>query len=160
MSAAGALPPAEAEPLVVLVASDRRVLAARWASRVTAVAELAEGEPERGVDEQAAPERLALAEEQLQRLGRLQDADEARQDAEAPRLGAGGREVRRGWRREQAPVAGPVEGNERVAAPPGHRKGAMSASELRLRSASTKTSPSRATRAASPITRATIPGGK
>src|ERR1700712_3597687 len=97
---------ARAEAFVVDVLGDGRVLAADRAGLVLAQLERAEGHLERVVHQEATNQRVALAEDQLEHLGGLHDADDARQDAQYASLGAGRREVRRRRLRVEAAVAG------------------------------------------------------
>ncbi len=63
-------------------------------------------------EEQAADQRVADAEHELQRLGRLERADDARQDAEHAASAARRRELRRRRLGEEAAVAGALLGLE------------------------------------------------
>src|SRR5262245_1374364 len=91
-------------------------LSAHRAQRIARTLELAELHPQR-VEVQLAPrQRLALAEQHLDRLGRLQRADHTAQHAEHARLLAGRRHVRGRRLRVVAAVAGTLERQER-----GHR---------------------------------------
>ena len=86
--------------------------AARRTAGILPQLQLAEAHPE-GVDEEEAPhERLAPAQDELDRLGRLHDADEAGQDPEYAALRAGGHQARGRWLRVQAAVAGPLARRE------------------------------------------------
>ena len=99
-------PRALAELDVVDVLGDRRAVAADRARRVAAERDLGEGAGERVEEEQATDQRLADPERQLQRLVRLDRADDAWQDAEDAALGAARGELRRRRLREEAAVAG------------------------------------------------------
>ncbi len=83
------------------------VVAAHRAGLVAAQLELPELHPQRVVGEQAAVEGVAPAEQELDRLRRLDDADDARQDPQHPRLLAARREVGRRRLGVEAAVAGP-----------------------------------------------------
>src|SRR5207253_3195486 len=95
-----------AEAFVVDVAADRRRVAAERAALVAPELELAELHLQRVVREQAPVEHVPAAEQELDRLGRLDDADDARQDAENAGLLAARREVRRRGLGIEAAVAG------------------------------------------------------
>ena len=82
-------------------------VAADGAGGVAPNRDLVEGAGERVVEEQAADQRLADPEHELERLRALDRADHARQDAEHAALGAARRELRRRRLREEAAVAGP-----------------------------------------------------
>src|SRR6185503_9534363 len=86
------LPRAGAELDVVDVLGDRRVVAADGAVRVAADRDLAQLRRERVEEEQAPHERLTDAERELQRLVRLQRADDPGEDAEHAALGTRRRE--------------------------------------------------------------------
>src|SRR5262249_1535703 len=94
-----------AELLVVDQLRDRRPVAADRALRVAPDLELAERHLHRVVRRQPAEERLALAQDQLHRLGRLDAADQAGQDAEDAALGAARYFAGRRRLREEAAVA-------------------------------------------------------
>src|SRR6266571_5780049 len=98
-----------AEPLIVDVFGDRRMLAADRALRIAAQTDLAEAALERVVKKVSADEGLADPEKQLDRLRRLQSADDARQHAENSCFRARRRELGRRWLGEEAPVARTVE---------------------------------------------------
>src|SRR5690606_11361756 len=102
-----------AEVLVVDVALDRRVLAAGGALGVATQLQRPEGHSQRVVREQSADEGIPLPEDELDRLGSLQRADDAAQDPEHARLGARRREVGRRRLRIEAAVAGTDERLER-----------------------------------------------
>ena len=95
-----------AELDVVDVLGDRRRLAADRAGGVAAELDLGEGGRERVEEEQTADERVADPERELDRLVRLERADDPRQDAEHAALGAARRQLGRRRLREQAAVAG------------------------------------------------------
>src|SRR5581483_9151760 len=97
-----------AELDVVDVLGDRWRLAADRAVRVAAQLHLGERGSERVEEEQPAGERLADPERELDRLVRLQRADDAGQHAEHAALGAARSELWRRRLREQAAVAGPL----------------------------------------------------
>ncbi len=71
-----------------------------------------EGHVERVVEQQLADQRVADPEQQFERLGGLQRADGARQDAQHPALRAGGDQPRRRRFGEQAAVARSAAGVE------------------------------------------------
>ena len=71
---------------------------------VAADGDLVERAGQRVVEEQASDERLADPEHQLERLGALDRADHAREDAEHPALGAARRELGRRRLRKKAAV--------------------------------------------------------
>ena len=73
---------------------------------------LVECRAERVEEEQPPCERVATVEDQLQRLVRLQRADDAGQDAEDASLGAARRQLGRRRLGEEAAVAGPGPGGE------------------------------------------------
>jgi hypothetical protein len=77
-----------AELVVVDQPGDRGVIAADRALRVAAQLEFAEAHRECVGQQQATDERLADAENQLDDLCRLHDAEQAGQDAEHAALGA------------------------------------------------------------------------
>src|SRR5581483_4717761 len=79
---------------------------------VGAELELAEARRERVVVDELAHERLAEADDDLQGLDRLEDADDAREHSEDARLGARGRELGRRRRRVEAAIARPLPGPE------------------------------------------------
>src|SRR5262245_17893084 len=94
-----------AELDVVDVLGDRRVVAAHGAVRVAAHGHFVERRSER-VEEQEPPgEGVASVEDQLERLVRLDRADDSGEHAEDTALGAARRELRRRRLREEAPVA-------------------------------------------------------
>src|SRR3954471_16037574 len=82
------------------------MLAADGAVGIAAKRDLAELGGERIEEEQPAGECVADAEAQLERLVRLQRADDPGQDAEHTALRAARRELRRRRRRKEAAVAG------------------------------------------------------
>ena len=100
--------PALAELDVVDVVGDGRVVAADRALGVAAEADLRELRLERVEEEQAADERLADPERELQRLVGLERADDPGQDAEDAALGAARGQLRRRRLREEAAVARPL----------------------------------------------------
>ncbi len=102
----GAADPAEL--LVVDELADRRLRPADRAFRVLADLHLAEGHVERVVEQEPADQRVARAQDQLDGLGRLHDADQARQDPQHAPLRAVGHQVRRRRLRVEASVARPV----------------------------------------------------
>ena len=77
-----------AELLVVDELGDRRVRAAHRAVRVLAQLDLAETHRPRIEEQQAVLERLAVAQDQLDRLGRLDRADDPGEHAQHAALGA------------------------------------------------------------------------
>src|SRR5579862_274733 len=105
-------PPDAAEGRVVLKLRDRLFLAAEGTGRVPLEPELREAHGKGVVEEQAADEGLAHAEEDLERLGRLDEADDPREDPEDSPLGAARDEPRGGRLRVEAPVAGALVGPE------------------------------------------------
>ena len=84
---------------------DRRMVAADRALGIAAQLQLAEAHLQRVVQEQPADERLAGSENQLDRFGGLDDADDARQDAQHAALGAARHQSRRRRLRVQAAIA-------------------------------------------------------
>src|SRR5579884_3116546 len=106
--AATSLSACRAELDVVDVVGDRRLVAAHGAVGPPLDAHLVELRRERVEEEQPADQRLADPERQLERLVRLQRADDARQHAEHAALGARRRQLRRRRLREEAAVAGPL----------------------------------------------------
>ena len=97
--------PDRAEPLVVDVARDGRLRSADRAVGSRRSLQLAELHLQTVVREQSPDERSSLAEQQLDRLGRLERPDDAAEDAEHARLLAARREVRRRRLRVKAAVA-------------------------------------------------------
>ena len=91
--------------MVGAVAADRAV-------GIATHVHLVERRAERVEEEQPAGERLAASEDQLERLVRLERADDPRQDAEDAALGAARRELGRRRLGEEAAVAGPLAGRE------------------------------------------------
>ena len=77
-----------AELDVVDVLGDRRVVAADRALGVAAHGDLVERRSERVEEQEPAGERVAALEDELQRLVRLDRADDPRQDAEDAAFGA------------------------------------------------------------------------
>src|SRR5919202_5292374 len=106
------LPRTGAELDVVDVVGDGRALAADRALRVAPDRHLVELRGERVEQEQPADERLADPERELERLARLQRADDPREDAEHAALGARRRELRRRRRGEESAVARACAGLE------------------------------------------------
>ena len=94
-----------AELDVVDVLGDRRVVAADRAVGVAAHRDLVERRPERVEEEQSPGERVAAAEDELERLVRLERADDPGQHAEDAALRAARRELGRRRLREEAAVA-------------------------------------------------------
>src|SRR5689334_21308643 len=92
-----------AESLIIDVALDARRVAAHRARRIAAQLELAELHLERVVGHDAPRQGVPFAEDDLDRLGGLQGADDAAQDAEHSGLLARWCEVRR--RRLGVPAA-------------------------------------------------------
>src|SRR6202035_1443156 len=82
------------------------VLGADGAGGVLLELELAEAHLQSVEEQQAADERLADADDELDRLVRLESADDPRQHPEDPALGAGGDEAGRRRLGEEAAVAG------------------------------------------------------
>ena len=109
-AAISGLPPERAELDVVDVLGDRRVVAAHRAVGIAPHRHLVECRAERVERAQPPCERVATVEDQLQRLARLQRADDAGQDSEDASLGAARRQL--GRLGEQAAVAGPGPGGE------------------------------------------------
>ena len=102
-----------AELVVVDELGDRRVGAADGAVGIFAQLQGAEAHAESIDQQQAADQRLADAENQLDGLGRLDDADEAGQNTKHAAFGAGGNKARR-WRlRVEAAIAGAFFGARR-----------------------------------------------
>ena len=101
---------------------DGRVRADR-AVRVAAELELGELGLEGIEQEQPTRERVADPEQDLERLVRLEQAEDARDDAQDAGHGAAGRELGRRRRRVQAAVARPLERDEgrQLALEPEHR---------------------------------------
>src|SRR6476620_7882143 len=100
-------PPA-AELDIVHVLGDGGAVATDRAVRVAAKIDLAELGRQRVEEEQPPDQRLADPEAELQRLARLERADDARQDTEHAALCAAGRELRGRRLREQTAVARPL----------------------------------------------------
>src|SRR5208283_3304305 len=75
-----------AELLIIDQLGDGRLVAADRASRIAADLELTEAHLQRIIKHQPADQRLALAEDQLDRFSRLDAADETRKDAQHPTL--------------------------------------------------------------------------
>src|SRR6478752_8607593 len=94
-----------AELDVVDVLGNRRRLAADRAVGVAAELDLGEGGRERVEEEQPADEAVADPDPELDRLVRLQRADDPRQDTEHAALGATRGQLGRRRLREQAAVA-------------------------------------------------------
>src|SRR5207248_10920439 len=84
----GGLPGAGAELDVVDVVRDRRVLAADGAGRIAADRDLVELRGQRVEQEQPADKGFADSEQELQRLARLQRADDSGEHAEHAALRA------------------------------------------------------------------------
>src|SRR5262249_36324712 len=97
---------------VVDVLGDRRVLAADRAARVAAEGDRVEVCRQGIEEERPSDERLADAHAELERLVRLERADDPRQDAEHAAFGAARCELRRGRGGEEAAVARSVVGSE------------------------------------------------
>ena len=97
-----------AEALVVDQVGHRRVIAAYHAVRIAAQLQNAHVHGHRVELDHAADERLARAENQLDRFECLHAANQARQHAEHARLGAARRRSGRRWLGEQAAIAGPL----------------------------------------------------
>src|SRR6201989_1194992 len=74
--------------------------------RATSGSPTADPRAARAKQDHRADERLADAEAELERLARLERADDPRQDAEHATFGAARRELRRRRLREEAAVAG------------------------------------------------------
>ncbi len=102
----------DAAELVVVDELLDLVRAAGGAVGVLAQLEGAEAHAERVDEQQAADERLADAEDELDDLGGLDDADEAGKDAEHAAFGAAGDEARRRRLGVEAAVAGAFLGGE------------------------------------------------
>src|SRR3990172_4442911 len=103
------LPVAEpAEGLVVLQLVDRRRFAAERAIRVAPQTQLLEPHAQRVVEQQPPGERLPDAEQDLDRLRRLDDTDDARQHPQHATLGAARHEPRGRGLGIEAAVAGPA----------------------------------------------------
>ena len=107
-------PPGAAELDVVDVLGDRRVVAADGAVGIAPHRHLVERRTERVEEEQPPGERVAAVEDQLQRLARLQRADDAGQDAEDASSAQLGAQLGAG---EEAAVAGPGPGANTVTCP-------------------------------------------
>ena len=101
-----------AELLVVDQLGHGRMRAADRAVGVLAQLQLAEAHPQRVVDQEPADQRLAGAEDQLDRLGRLDRADDAGQHAEHAAFGAARHQSGRRRLGIQAAVARAVLGRE------------------------------------------------
>ena len=97
--------PALAISLVSLQLEDRWTVAADRALGITRQLQLPEAHAERVIDDEPADQRLADAEKQLDRFGRLDRADDPGQDAEDACFGAARHEARRRRFRVQAPIA-------------------------------------------------------
>src|SRR5438105_14058674 len=80
--------------------------AAHRALRIFPELELAEAHLQRVVDQEAADQRLADAENQLDRFSRLDHADDARQHAKHSALRAARDQSWRRWLRVEASIAG------------------------------------------------------
>src|SRR5262249_41422212 len=87
---------------------DRRLLAAHRAATVALEVKRIDLVRQRIEAEKLADERLALAEDQLDRLQRLDRSDEAREDSQYAGLGAGRRHVGRRRLGVKAPIARPL----------------------------------------------------
>src|SRR5262249_15387348 len=94
-----------AEGLVVDEPGDGRPGTTHRALRVLANAELPEAHRERVDQDETSDERLADAEENLQRLDGLHRPEKARQNTENAALGAARHEARRRGLREEAAIA-------------------------------------------------------
>ena len=101
-----------AELLVVDELGDGGVVAADRALGILAQLEFAEAHVERVDEQQAADERLALAEDELDDLSGLNDADQAGKNAQHAALGATGDQARRRRLGIEAAIAGAVFGGE------------------------------------------------
>ncbi len=101
-----------AELLVVDQFGQRRLLAADGAVGVLAQPHLVEGHRGRVVEQQAADERLAHAQDELDGLGGLDGPDRARQHTQHAALGATGHQARRRRLREETAVARALFGIE------------------------------------------------
>jgi hypothetical protein len=101
-----------AELVVVDQLRNGGVRAADGAVGILAELEFAEAHAQRVDQQQAADEGLALAEDKLDDLGGLDDADKAGEYAKHSTLGAGGHEARRRRLRIEAAVAGAILGGE------------------------------------------------
>ena len=101
-----------AELVVVDQLGDGRMRAADRAVGILAQLQRAEVHAQRVDQQQAADQRLADAEDQLDDLGRLDDADEAGQNAEHATLRAGGNEPGRRRLRVEAAIARAFLGGE------------------------------------------------
>ena len=112
-------------PGVVVAELQRGVRAAGRAVRVAAHLELGEGHRQGVVDQQAAGERVADAEQHLDGLVGLDVAHHAAEHAEHAGLAARGRHVRRRRLGEEAAVAGALVGQE-------HRRVALEAQDARV----------------------------
>ena len=97
-----------AELGVVNQLGDGAVCAAERAIGIFAQLQFAEAHGERIEKQQAADEMFAHADDELQRLGRLNRADDSRQHAQHAAFGAGRNEARRRRLGIQAAVAGAV----------------------------------------------------
>ena len=89
--------------------SDSGILAAKGALRIAPQLEFAELHIERVEQEQAVEERSALAEDELQRLGRLDEPDHPRQHTKHAALGAARDGTRRGRLGIKTAIARPAQ---------------------------------------------------
>jgi hypothetical protein len=101
-----------AKLVVVDELGDGRVRTAYRAVGILPELQLAELHSERVEDEESADERLAGADDELDRLGRLDAPDHAREHAEHASFGAAGNEARRRRLGIQAPIARAFLGRE------------------------------------------------
>ncbi len=97
-----------AELLIIDQGVNRRVGTADRAPGILADLHLAEGHLESVVEQEPADQRLSRSQDQFDRLGRLDDADQARQNSQDASLGAVGHEVGRRRLGIEAAIAGPV----------------------------------------------------
>src|SRR5580658_1180395 len=107
-SSGGLLAPDAAEFGVINQLGDRRMSPANGAIRIFPQLQFAEFHGQRVEQEQAADERLALADNQLKRLGSLNRSHDSRQDAQHSAFGARWDQARRRRFRVEAAVAGPA----------------------------------------------------
>src|SRR5439155_5760562 len=99
-----------AELLVIDETGHRWMRTAHRALGILLELQFAEPHPERIEDQESPDEWLAYSEDQLDGFGRLDDADDAGQDAEHTTLCAARYESRRRRLRIQAAIAGTVAG--------------------------------------------------
>src|SRR4051812_47422588 len=101
-----------AERLIVDQLSDARLLAAHRAGGILAQLELAEPELQ-GIEQQKSPDqRVARADDPLDRLQCLNAPDDAGQNPQYPSLSTARNQSRRGWLGVQAPIARTLTGIE------------------------------------------------